>query len=145
MRLRDWLNRWSRAERHRRKIERELWSPLPPVPVEEVAEFDRLDEGIRLWKTGELPIVQPAVDRPGIYVYREAIGPQLPTVDEQFAAFEADPLGAELPGAPARDNAFYVDLLGEQALSQPVRADLENVTGYWTADFMKELIERGKR
>ena len=40
---------------------------------------------------------------------------------------------------------FYAALLGEQSLSEPVRADLESVTGYWTADFMKELIERGKR
>jgi hypothetical protein len=135
MRLRDWLRSLSKAERHRRKVERELWSPLPPVPARETAEFDRLDEGIRMWKTGEFPVV----------LYDEPIGPCLPTVDDRYALFAADPLSAPLPGAPAKHNAFYAGLLDEHPISAEVRADLESVTGYWTAEFMQQLLERGKR
>ena len=137
-RLKAALQSLSRAERHRRRVERELWSPLPPVPADEVAEFDRLDEGIRMWKTGEFPQIE-AVIAP------EPIGPSLPPVDERYALFAADPLTAELPGEPAKDNRFYADLLEQHApvLSEQTRTDLESVTGYWTADFMKELIERG--
>lgn len=138
MRLRERLRSWSKAERHRRKVERELWSPLPPVPAAEEAEFDRLAEGIEAWKTGEFPQIETVIAP-------EPIGPQLPTIDDQYAAFEADPLGAALPGAPAKHNNFYRDLLAEQAISDEVRRDLESVTGYWTADAMKELIERAKR
>lgn len=141
MGLRDWLRSKSKAERHRRKVERELWSPLPPVTEAEVAEVVRMTEHL----TGELPIVVLDPQRPGIYRYDEPIGPQPPTVDERFAAFTADPLGAALPGAPAKDNTLYADLLGEHPLSEPVRADLESVTGYWTADYMQKLLERGKR
>jgi hypothetical protein len=132
MRLRDWLRSWSKAERHRRKVERELWSPLPPVPARETAEFDRLDEGIRMWKTGEFPVV----------LHDE---PCLPTVDDRYAAFAADPLTAELPGAPAKHNALYAGLLDEHPISAEVRADLESKTGYWTAESMRQLLERGKR
>jgi hypothetical protein len=138
MRLRDWLRSWSKAERHRRKVERELWSPLPPVPAAETAEFNRLDEGIRMWKTGEFPQIEAVISP-------EPIGPSLPTVDDRYALFAADPLTAELPGEPAKHNAFYADLLGEQPLSEPVRTDLESKTGYWTAESMRQLLERGKR
>jgi hypothetical protein len=137
-RLKAALQSLSKAERHRRKVERELWSPLPPVTPEEVAEVVRMTEHL----TGELPIVE-IVERPGIYWYDEPIGPQIPTVDERFKAFADDPLGAELPTAPAKDNRFYADLLEQQPLSEQTRTDLESVTGYWTADFMKELIEKG--
>lgn len=137
-RLKAALQSLSRAERHRRKVERELWSPLPPVPAAEVAEFDRLAEGIEKWKTGEFPAVETVMAP-------EPIGPQPPTVDDRYALFAADPLGAELPGEPAKDNRFYADLLNEHGpvLSEQTRSDLENVTGYWTASQLKELIERG--
>src|SRR5690242_6111146 len=138
MRLPDWLRNLSRAERHRRKVERELWSPLPPVPAAEVAEFDRLAEGIEKWKTGEFPAVETVMAP-------EPIGPSLPTVDERYALFAADPLTAELPGDPPKDNVLYTQLAGALPLSEPVRADLESKTGYWTASQLQELIERGKR
>lgn len=136
-RLKAALQSLSRAERHRRKVERELWSPLPPVPAAEVAELDRLDEGIRMWKTGEFPAVETVMAP-------EPIGPQPPTVDDRYALFAADPLGAELPGDPPKDNVLYTQVAGALPLSEPVRADLESKTGYWTADFMKELIEKGR-
>jgi hypothetical protein len=146
MRLRDWLRSWSKAERHRRKVERELWSPLPPVTPEEAADVARIDRALDAMRTGEFPIVAEVMpERPGIYRYDEPIGPQPPTVDEQYAAFELDPLSAALPGAPAKHNAFYADLLGEQPLSDPVRTDLESKTGYWTAESMRQLLERGRR
>jgi hypothetical protein len=135
-RLKTALQSLSRAERHRRKVERELWSPLPPVPAAEVAEFDRLAEGIEAWKTGEFPAIETVMAP-------EPIGPQPPTVDDLYAAFEANPLEAQLPGTPAKDNRFYADLLEQQPLSEQTRTDLENVTGYWTAGQLKELIERG--
>jgi hypothetical protein len=138
MRLRDWLRSWSKAERHRRKVERELWSPLPPVPAAETAEFDRLDEGIRMWKTGEFPQIEAVISP-------EPIGPSLPTVDDRYALFAADPLSAPLPGAPVKDNVLYAGLLDEHPISAEVRADLESVTGYWTAESMRQLLERGKR
>jgi hypothetical protein len=135
MGLRDWLRSWSKAERHRRKVERELWSPLPPIRPAETAEFDRLDEGIRMWKTGEFPVV----------LHDEPIGPSLPTVDDRYALFAADPLSAPLPGAPVKDNVLYAGLLDEHPISAEVRADLESVTGYWTTESMRQLLERGKR
>lgn len=138
MRLRDWLRSLSKAERHRRKVERELWSPLPPVRPDETGEFERIAAGIEAWKTGEFPLIETVISP-------EPIGPSLPTVDDRYALFAADPLTAELPGTPAKDNTLYAGLLGEHPLSEPVRADLENVTGYWTADYMKQLVERGKR
>jgi hypothetical protein len=148
MRLRDRLRSWSKAERHRRKVERELWSPLPPVRADETGEFERIAAGIEAWKTGEFPIVAEIVpERPGIFVYAEEIGPQPPTVDEQFAAFEADPLGAALPGAPAKDDTFYRDLIERRApaISPEVLANLEDRTGYWRADDFKKIAERGRR
>lgn len=133
-RLKAALQSLSRAERHRRKVERELASPLQELSPEDAAEFDRLAEGIEAWKTGEFPVV----------LHDEPIGPQLPTVDERFKAFADDPLGAELPTAPAKDNRFYADLLEQQPLSEQTRTDLESVTGYWTAGQLKELIEKGR-
>src|SRR5690349_13037504 len=108
MRLPDWLRNLSRAERHRRRVERELFSPLPPVPAAEEAEFDRLAEGIEKWKTGEFPAIETVMAP-------EPIGPSLPTVDDRWRLFAADPLTAELPGEPAKDNRFYADLLEEHA------------------------------
>jgi len=159
MGLRDWLRSKSKAERHRRKVERELWSPLPPVPADEVAELDRLDEGIRIWKTGEfpaIPLAEGMVIAPSLHdeslgpepatphlEHDEPIGPAPATAAELFAA---DPLAAPLHEVP-RVNPFYADVLNGQStwMSEQTRTDLESVTGYWTAGQLKELIERGKR
>lgn len=138
MRLRDWLRSWSKAERHRRRAERDRLAPLHDLSPTEQADVFAMGQLVHRIKTGEFPLIE-AVIAP------EPIGPCLPTVDERYALFAADPLTAELPGEPAKHNAFYADLLDQQPISDEVRRDLESKTGSWTAEYMKELIERGKR
>lgn len=140
------LQSLSRAERHRRKVERELALPLRELSPAEARDYAPLAEGIEMWRSGEMPIVvAEVVDefRPGIYVYDEPIGPKLPTVDERFAAFHLDPLGAELPGAPAKDNAWFAETLAEVELPAPLVDDLEK-TGSWSRGYLAALA-RGER
>jgi hypothetical protein len=143
-----------REERHRRKVladerkhQAELASPLPELRSEaEELEVLAMGELVHAWRTGEVPIVVPEVVdefKPGIYVYAEPIGPKLPTVDEQFAAFEADPLGAALPGAPAKSNPHFAEVLSGSDLPAQLVDDLER-TGSWSRGFLAALA-RGER
>jgi hypothetical protein len=137
------LQSLSRAERHRRKVQRTLALPLKELSPVEAADWYHLAEGIEMIRTGEFPVVVEAEDRPGIYVYDEPIGPKLPTVDEQFAWFHAAPLDAPLPGAPAKDNPDFAVLLRSAAPSPPVVEALEK-TGSWDRGFLAKLA-RGER
>jgi hypothetical protein len=144
-RARAALHSLSRAERHRRQQERYLALPLKELSPVEAAEVARIGEAIHAWKTGEVPIVAEVVDefRPGIFTHPEPIGPQPPTVDEQFAVFDADPLHAPLPGAPAKSNPEFAGALVKLAPSQPVADDLEK-TGSWSRGYLASLA-RGER
>jgi hypothetical protein len=139
------LQSLSRAERHRRKVQRTLALPLKELSPVEAADWDHLAEGIEMIRTGEFPVVEVVDEfKPGIYVHPEPIGPRLPTVDEQFAAFEADPLGAELPGAPAKDNAWFAETIADMPLlARPLVEDLEK-TGSWSRGYLAKLA-RGER
>jgi hypothetical protein len=115
------LQSLSRAERHRRRVMAELVSPLPALSASETAEVAAMDETL--------------------YAYPEPIGPNLPTVDEQFAAFEADPLAAPLPGAPAKTNPHFAATLTKltgDGLPREVAADLEK-TGSIDRGFLAAL------
>lgn len=149
------LQSLSREERQRRRVladERKhkavLASPLPELRRGEAVDVARIDEALYAIRTGEFPVVLAEIvaeDRPGIYSYPEPIGPKLPTVDEQFAAFEADPLAAPLPGAPAKDNAVFVEQLSisRRGLDDRLVDDLE-MTGSWDRGFLAALA-RGER
>jgi hypothetical protein len=142
------LQSLSRAERHRRRVMAELVSPLPALSASETAEVAAMDETLYAIRTGEFPVVVAEIleERPGIYTYPEPIGPNLPTVDEQFAAFEADPLAAPLPGAPAKTNPHFAATLAKltgDGLPREVAADLEK-TGSIDRGFLAALA-RGER
>jgi hypothetical protein len=135
---------WRRMSAHaEQQFELAAIKELSPV---EAADVQALTEDLVVIRTGEFPIVVAEVVeefKPGIYVHDEPIGPKLPTVDEQFAAFEADPLGAELPGAPAKDNAWFAETLAEVELPAPLVEDLEK-TGSWSRGYLAALA-RGER
>jgi hypothetical protein len=120
MRLTDRIRRW--------------FKPEPPI---QLVAAD--------WFTDEHPIVAQDVEAwhwEPVLEHEHPIGPAPATAAEMFAA---DPLGAPLHEVP-RVNPFYADVLNGQStwMSEQTRTDLESVTGYWTADFMKELIEKGR-
>lgn len=130
-----------------RKHQAELASPLPELRSEaEEREVLAMGELVHAWRTGEVPIVVPEVVdefRPGIYVHPEPIGPQPPTIDEQFAVFEADPLHAPLPGSPAKSNPHFAAALSDAALPAQLVEDLEK-TGSWSRGYLAALA-RGER
>jgi hypothetical protein len=134
------LQSLSRAERHRRRVMAELVSPLPALSASETAEVAAMDETLYAIRTGEFPVVVAEIleERPGIYTYPEPIGPNLPTVDEQFAA--------PLPGAPAKTNPHFAATLAKltgDGLPREVAADLEK-TGSIDRGFLAALA-RGER
>lgn len=128
----SFLSALSREERHRRKVQRELVSPLRELSPAEARDYAPLREGIEIWKTGE----QTAVPLP------------MPTVREPTPAevFAADPLGAPLAEVE-RSSPFYRSVLAGQAdwMSQDTIDRLESPTGTWTRGDIAALLARGER
>lgn len=124
----------------------ELASPLPALRgVEEEREVLAMGELVHAWRTGEVPIVAEIVDefRLRAFTYPEPIGPRLPTLDERFAAFEADPLTAPLPTLPAKTNPHFAEALAAADMDRRVVEDLET-TGPIDRGFLAALA-RGER
>jgi hypothetical protein len=141
-RLSTWWHEQSRAERHRRRMERTLALPLRELSPVEAAEVARIGEAVIAMRTGEFPLVSPRFD------YLEPIGPKRVgelTVDERWQLFEADPLGAVLPGQPAKDNVLFAEVHAALPLSKPVAEDLELTRGWEIGQLARFAQMGGKR